>query len=343
MDKPTLLCSRLGDLYVHQLVLNKELRERFRIISVTQQPISHFDPCWPYISAAYEDRAIRDRPDKIKEYYRALIRGWNVKVAILVPKSLWYTELVAEVCQAEGVDHFWADGFFGTALCLDRIGAQFTPDNEIIRYASRSLPGDPKLPTHTRYGQPPTIKAQDLYTRYNLTSDAVCILGQVPHDNSLNQPKGLPYERWLEELITSNPKTRFAFKHHPLTPTPKVATYPNVTVVNESTDALFDAFTKVAAFSSTTIFEAVVKHRKVVTGGYNHLTTSGLVLEAPYDLGNISARLDALTPDPLVRQRWLGFLCNLYAINITGNQVVDRLTKSSDEFFVPHLQVPSPA
>lgn len=335
MSKPTLLISRLGILPVKLIANNAQVRERFRVICVGQQPIGNYDSCLPSLETAFEDRALEDSPGRVRDYYEALIKGWNVEVAILVPRLFWYSEIVAELCRELNVSYIWAEGFFGTRICLDKIGAQFTADNDIKRYVDQAPADEPILPESTRYAQPDSINGETLRKRYGFDGSEVCILGQVEHDNSMKEYPGLGYYDWLEALISANPLTRFAFKHHPLWPTKDIFKFSNVTIINESLDSIFQAFDMFAAFSSTTVLEGIVQRKKFITGGYHFMSGSGLVLEAPSEgeLAQVTDRMSGLQLSEERRRRWLSFICNRYALDLNSEQLVKRLTMSSEDFF----------
>lgn len=333
--KPSLLVCRGVHYQLRSLSLNKELTDQLQLLVVQQGHQQEFADMWPTVTS-FDDRPDQAHIEHVETYYRALIRGWNVKYVLLLPKLMWYTELVAKVCAEEGAECFWTEHFFGGRFCIDRVGSQFTRDNEIRKHADRATySGAPLLPTQTRANghQPLDIPRETLYARYGLDESTVCVLGQVPHDHSLLEYSDLGYIAWLKALATQNPNTKFAFKHHPLWPTPEVVGLPNVTIINESINSILSAFDMIAAFSSTTIFESVSAGKKVVSGGYHYLSGSKLCIEEPSDLSNIVERLQAHTIDVRHLERWQSFLCNRYSVDLTGAQLLERLTTTSEEYF----------
>ena len=333
--KPTLLVCRGVHYQLRSLASNKQLTDKLQLVVVQQGHQSEFNDMWPTVTS-FDDRPDQAQAAHVETYYRALVRGWNVKYVLLLPKLMWYTELVAKVCIEEGAECFWTEDFFDGRFCIDRIGSQFTHDNEIRRYVEKaSHSGAPLLPTHTRADsyQPLNVPKEMLYARYGLDQNTVCVLGQVPHDHSLLEYPGLGYVDWLKALVIQNPDTKFAFKHHPLWATPEIVGLPNVTVINESINSILSAFNMVAAFSSTTIFESVSAGKKVVSGGYHYLSNSELCIEEPSDLSNIVERLQAYVIDTRRLEKWQSFLCNRYSIDLSSAQLLERLTTTSEEYF----------
>jgi hypothetical protein len=284
----------------------------------------------------YRHSVMPSAPAKARRELVSLFMGYHVDYALVCQKLLWYSNLVEEVCQELGIPLVWCENFFDNRLILDRVGLQYCRDNEM--YFESVVKPEPlmELSGRTRQKQPDTLTVDELMIKLQIPvpTEPVVVLGQVPHDMALVEYPGLPYYEWLDALFRNNLETYFLFKHHPLAKTEiALQNYANVQVIDENIATLWDAFSLFVSFSSTTIYEGMVRGKKFATGGY-HLC-SGLTLEIPTaeSMKHLGEQLEAFQfrQEAWIRRRT--FLCNHYAIHISDPRLWKRITTTSEQFF----------
>lgn len=315
--------------FVKDVAAHPLVSEQYRVIATGQALAEDYDGCYPELKAYIPDRPSEVYPHRVEELYEALIKGWDVKIVIIAQKLLWYAEVVASVCKRLGVEVFYAE-VFANRVILDRVGAQYTRDCDLRRYVNRVKVLPYTVTEKTRFAQPDLVSPDQLHKKYSVDRGTVCVFGQVPHDNSLVEHRGVGYHHWLDLLFTKNPTVKFAFKHHPLAKTEAAEFYKNVTIIDENIQSCFDAFDRFASFSSTTIVEGVTQGKKFITGGYHFLSESGLVVES---VDPVVSELSNHQIDEVVRDRWLSFIYNRYTLSSQQPQLFHRLTMTSDDFF----------
>lgn len=279
------------------------------------------------------------RFEEVRDLASMVIRRRGVAKAVILTPLFWMSEAIRSACEKARVESIWSEVFLTDKLVFDRVGCQYTADNEIVRYAERARPLDPEPLGPTRFPQPPGRDPASVRASLGAgRGPCVVVFGQVPQDNSLRDTKDcMTYPGWIDAIASANPSTTFLFKHHPVKHTPGVERHANIRPVNESVGTLLSAFDAFAAYSSTTIIEGAANAGRIfATGGHHYLSGDGLTVKinAARYAGGLYERLSAARPDPARLRRRLGFVTRRYALRPSSPEVLRRLTVSSDEFFL---------
>jgi hypothetical protein len=330
----SLLAVRCPPRWVSQLAVNPYRQKLWPGLVSLHQVDRHLFPC----DAAYQDTPSESEREPVVKLLNEIIERHNVTHALVTQKLLWYSDVVEQVYRARGVDLTWCEMFFDYRAIFDRSGLHYCRRNDLEDYGGLPMEwGNPRFPRSDRQAQPAEMDRENLSQKLNASGGEIVVFGQVPHDMALREFPGLTYAEWLHQLFTRNPQTTFLFKHHPLAPTEGVEQHPNVRVVNENLRSLLLAFSYFAAFSSTTIFEGAILGKRFLTGGYHLLRGHSLQASRAEDLENARAKLagqdDIQQNECLPRRRRLAFICNAYALRLDGLALVERLTRSSTDFF----------
>lgn len=278
------------------------------------------------------------RFEEVRDIALRVIRKRGVSKALILTPLFWMSEAIRAACDMSRVESVWGEVFLTDKLIFDRIGCQYTADNEIVRYADRAPCVDPEPLGPTRFPQPPAKNPAAVRAELGGPGPAMVVFGQVPTDNSLRDTNGcMTYPQWIDAIISRNRGTRVLFKHHPAKATPGLERHGNVRVVNESVGTLMAAFDAFAAYSSTTIIEGAANAGRIfATGGHHFLSGDGLTIKigsAKY-AGGLHDRLVGTRPDPARLRRRLGFVTRRYALRTSSPEAARRLLVSSDEFFL---------
>lgn len=275
--------------------------------------------------------------DKAKEELLFWLKHHNISHVLACQRLIWYSNIIEELCSELQLPLTWCELFFDNRIIVDKAGLQYCAKND-IHFESVGVPSDPELPTATRLRQPEGLAKEVIYKQYDVgdPDDVVVVLGQTPFDMSLLEYPMDCYEQWLDKLFKSNPKTKFLFKHHPICETISARKYPNVHEISENLYSLYTAFNNFAAFSSTTIFEGLIRRKKFVTGGYHLCSGKGLTIEPGITgtyLSGITKQLKEHVIPEEALQRRIWFLCNRYSIPLASPVLADRIVMTSEEFF----------
>jgi hypothetical protein len=269
--------------------------------------------------------------------YRELVEMFTVheiRYVVATQKLLWYSDVLEQVCRDLKIELTWCEIFFDDRIIMDRTGLQYCKDND-IHYESTIKPAEPILPKKTRLKQPSSMPAAELLTKLKVvkSDETVVVLGQVPHDMALRQFPGLSYPEWLHAIFTHNHGTTFLFKHHPQAPTAGIEKYSNVRVINEGLDSLWGAFSLFASFSSTTIFEGMIRGKKFATGGYHFCSGLTPTVHSTAEAKGLVEKLRAHETPQEAWTRRLTFICNHYTIPLTSPNLWKRMTTTSEQYF----------
>lgn len=324
-ERVALLLVRCPPAFANALAANPHLSGN-RFVALGQQSIDSVNH--RAFEAVIEDRPHYDEPARTAALVTQIIQGFRVREIVIAQPSFWYSTVVAAVAQRFDVPVIWLEQAFNGRAYLDRIGAVYTPENEIGTYVPQHEPR-PIPPLRTRLDQPPSRSAYEVRAQYG---PGIVVFGQVPYDMAVLQYPGLSYDDWLHELFTQNPDTPFLFKHHPLASTVFRQWYPNVRMLDESVETLLAAYEYFASFSSSTIAECVAAGRKVVTGGYHALRHSGCTLDDAIDRLAWRLKWD-FVPDPEAIEHWLSFLYHEYSVDLNSQQAAQRLLWRSPQYF----------
>ena len=263
--------------------------------------------------------------------------------------SIVTTNYPAEDIKRLGINYLFFEAFIGNDKVFDRQGFHFTPENEIKQYVDKVKMLDIKLPDYTKVEQPEEISQEDFFKKYGLDPEDryIVLLGQEMGDKSLlfsKNPSIKTYQDYIYRLAMSNPGTKFIFKPHPVYFTIKkhlksdidfIYNYRNIIPVYESIHSLFKIFDKFTAFSSTTIFEGLMRDRKFATVGHHFCDDDRIVLELKTDemFNGLYERLNEFVIDKEVQAKYFNFLLNYYSMNLADERVVRRIESDSEEYY----------
>jgi hypothetical protein len=329
---------RIDPRWIYHLERNPALSQEYKMyigqVTVPDEISSSVNKGWDFIFHK------ADKIDAAKA--RAELKFWfehhHITHVVTCQRLLWYSEMVESLCQELNLPLTWCELFFDNRIIMDRSGLQYCEKND-LHFESVGTLEDPLFPSATRWTQPELAAPTLLYKACRVESsddDVVIVLGQTPYDMSLREYPQVCYEQWMDDLFNSNPKTKFMFKHHPSCETLAAKRYPNVFDIHANLVSLFNAFDRFASYSSTTIFEGLIRRKKFVTGGYHFCSGKGLTIEPGITgtyLSGITEQLKAHVIPEEALQRRLWFICNRYTVPLSSPRLVDRITLSSEEFF----------
>lgn len=297
--KPGLLLVRVGLRQARQIAANLSIRREFSVVTVDQDIYTDIR------AQTYRDFPEEDYKGEVKKFIRYIILNHNIKHIIACQKLHWYSVCVEQIAKELEVDLIWTERFFDDKFVFDRVGLQYTKDNEIVKFSSLHKTRPYQLPNLTRLPQPHAASMAILHNLYG--TGRTVVFGQCPTDMALVEYPDRGYYPWLHNLLSED--RLFLFKHHPLMKTQDIEDYANVQVVDENVHSLIDSYDSLAAFSSSVIFECHARGKTGVrTGGYHFLS------------------------EDASEQRF-SFLCSKYAIKLGSKSLYDRITKSSEDYF----------
>lgn len=331
-----LLCARITPFQANQIASNPIIIKNFgKPVLLAQMYIDRFQEIKDLFHAQIFDTPIPSQPKEAFDLIRDIFRLYAITHVIASQKLLWYSNLIEQAASEFNAKILWCEPFFDEYSICDKSGLQYTRINDLV-FDDRTPDVAPDLPRSTRQVQSSTGQADYLRDFYaEKRKDVIVTFGQVPHDMALVEYPGLKYESWLRTLFESNPNTVFLFKHHPLVSTPDIQNIPNVHVINDSIFELFNNFIYFAAFSSTTIFEGILRGCKFVTGGYHFLSGTNATLEASSrdSLAGVYEKLKNLTIDYSRLDRRIRFVCNEYVLSLSDEKIFHRLNLDSEKYF----------
>ncbi len=272
-----------------------------------------------------------DTPEhELENQFRGIVLKHKIELVIITQKLFLYSNVAEKICRELNIKVIFTEFFFDHKLIFDDIGLQYTKNNQSIGVCS--LPID--YPISDRELQPDDISLTDLMARYNLsTNRLVVIYGQVLWDMSLvESPENITYDEYIEGLCRNNPDTIFLFKPHPKDwhrkDNSSKYSYPNLIRVNESLRTLFqlDAHT---AYSSTVIFEGVIRGLRFASVGYHLLQNHTYKIKRNY-FANIYDKILAYKPDMESIRLNASYITNIYTMSMSDPMLADRLIKGID-------------
>jgi hypothetical protein len=265
---------------------------------------------------------------------KSLFHRCKVSHALVTQRLLWYSVLVERVCRELGIQLTWCEVFFDDRIIMDRQGLQYCKDND-IHYEAIGSAELPLLPQKTRQPQPTTMPPEALRAKLGVVDlpNTVVVMGQTPYDMAVKEYPWVGYEAWLDALFRNNLSTWFLFKHHPQAKTPGIENYSNVRVIDESLESLWGAFDLFASFSSTTIFEGMIRGKKFATGGYHFCSGLSLPVHTAVEARNLVERLKAYSIPTEAWNRRLFFVCNRYTVPLNSPRLWERMNKPSKKYF----------
>jgi len=270
----------------------------------------------------------------------------GMDLVVIAQKLCPASEDAAALCRRHSIRYLWAEAFFDNRMVFDYSGLQYCPENEINQFVGKTPYGEIRLPENTREAQPKTISDGDLFHKYGLRKDDkhIVIFGQTVFDMSLQHsinPKIKDFRDYIDLIASSNPDVTFIYKDHPLyktafkdrQDTAFVRGYKNLVVVDESIDTLFNVFECFTSFSSTTIFEGVIRKKKFATCGLHFCDNDKLVLRLSGDVDNLYLRIKSFNIDENIALQCAGFICNQYAIDLSSRQLFHKFTMRPEEYY----------
>ncbi len=268
-----------------------------------------------------------DTPEReLEEQLRSIVIQQRINLIIITQKLFLYSNVAEKICSELGIRCVFTEFFFDDKLIFDDIGLQYTKHNQASGICN--LPID--YPKHDREVQPIDCSKQEVFSKYNIpkVDKIVVIYGQVLWDMSLvESPKGLTYDEYIDRLCLDNPDTLFLFKPHPKDswgePNSSKYSYPNMIKVNESLRTLFN-FKAHTAFSSTVIFEGLLRGLRFASYGY-HLLQEHTYRINKGGFNNIYNKILSLMIVQEDINRSASYITNIYAMPMSDPQLIDRL------------------
>lgn len=339
MKKPGLILVRVPPAHATRLASNPRIADRFQVVLMAYENKSRPDPSIPVVPFGGH---------RTEEEYQRIARETAEKYdgshGVVLTPLMGLSNLVRAGLSEGGVKELlWSEVFLSGKLILDRVGCQYTHDNEIIRYADHFPILTPEIPLDTRFRQPHFRPPGTVRDRNSNGHEKVVVMfGQVPGDHATKDTHGgMSYYEWIDALVTRNPDTLFLFKQHPASKmtagafTRGIEKYRNVREIDECLNTLFMAFDAFAAYSSTVIFEGAIQRKVFATGGFHFLHHPELCLRitAPNEADNLYDRMLEFRRNEEIATRYLGFITRAYCLAQTSPLMCDRLTEPSKRYF----------
>jgi hypothetical protein len=354
--KQNMLICRVRAERAAKIAQNPYIRDNFNVFTVDHDTVTSylehtgvFARCYTYPAldnptlSLYSERQEKNTRQMIDE----ILDSHKIELVINAQRLHPYANWMDEACKERGIRRIYAESFFDERMIFDWTGLQYDFPNDISRFidlvpASES----PVLPYGTRENQPPFISKKALLEKYGTTekTKTIVVLGQLLWDMSIKKapfPCTGGYVEWLASIFNLNPDTMFLFKMHPRyrrvisEEMEFLMSFPNVQLIEESLDSLFEAYDFFLAYSSTTIFEGLIKNKVFATGGY-HLCGNDFIT---YQIKNnrqkedLHTKMRAFSIDPDVRHRYLSFICNYYAVPLGSKRLYDKLTLDPHDYY----------
>ena len=359
-EKTNLLCSRIRAERCSNLADNQWIKNRFNIFTIDHTPVSSYN-CYgdkfkgifrfPYSELHLNNKYTDTQKTEIKDFCKDILIKNDIKTVINSHPLHIYNQTMKIACAELGVSCINTEMFCDHKMIFDWEGCQYTRKNEIYKYISKiPIVTDRTIidyPKKTRQPQPYNITKEEFFKKYSLglSKEYIVLLGQLSWDMSVIQSTNkycYSYAEYINLILQNNPDTMFIVKPHPLDIgrgesefINNCKNYHNVIIVNESLETLFNIFEYFTSFSSTTIFEGLLRNKKFATMGYHFCNNDKLVyqLRVPEKTNKLYNSLKALEIDNHILKQYIYFVCNYYTIKQNSNQIFYRLTMSSDEYF----------
>ena len=325
---------RLPSIWMPKLEENPALKSVSKLFTGQENPTVCKKACPGKTWLVHHHKVTGLKHVRVYQEILALFKKCKVSHAIVTQRLLWYSVLVEQVCKELGVQLTWCEAFFDDRIILDRTSLQYCKNNDIHFEVYGSLE-PPLLPKKTRQPQPATVTPEALRAKLGVTKpeETVVVLGQTYYDMAVKEFPWVGYEKWLHALFMSNPNTQFLFKHHPQKATPKIENYKNVRVINEGLESLWGAFDLFASFSSTTIFEGMIRGKKFASGGYHFCSGLSLPVHSAEAAKNLVEQLHSHACSTDAWNRRLFFICNRYTIPLNSPLLWKRMNMPSKQYF----------
>ena len=358
VPKENLLCARIRAYRCAEIANNKWIKDKFNIYIVDHtglEPYKQFGNLfkgsWQFPSCGDICRPTPTESDikKIYEFCKKILVENNITKVINAQPLHPYNTVMGRVCKELGIDCLNYETFCDDKMILDRVGCQYTCPNEIYKYVDKvkfRRPDILELPKKTRQPQPENLTAQEFFKKYQLDPKGqyIVLLGQLLWDMSVIRtvnPEIKNYIDYVHLVISKNPRTHFIIKPHPIYLARNhrdmriFKNYKNVTIVNESLDTLFNAFSNFTSFSSTAILEGIIRQKKFATIGFHFCNNDKLAIQLRVNerAEELYSKLNRFKIHNPIREQYLNFICNYYTVAMNSKKLYYRLTMTSDEYF----------
>ena len=328
-----ILISRFRDWRCRKI--QETIKDEFEVITIDHEPSYLYGNDFK-MSYRYKTAGSLFWKAQIKN----IIEDHKITHAIIAQKLNDMAEATYEVCKEMGVKCIWGEVFFDDKLILDYNGLQYTPDNDIMRYADSWKGKEIDLPKTTRQPQPEGILSYaQLQEKYSLKGNEIVIIGQVPHDMALKHSLlgELNYDEFIKNVAENNPENEIIFKPHPQSNAYEMGLhrYKNIKIVKESLETYFNCFDDYVMFSSTVGLEALIRNKKVAVCGYGMVTNDKLsvLIKSLEDFKDIKNKLRQFKICEETKTRWLSFLTTRYAVDMNKPEFTHKLLLIAEEYY----------
>jgi len=343
--KKNLLLVRFTPELAEQISDNKYLQEEYNLIALDQADIKGYKDFKDRFTSIYQ---ISGGEKQVKD----IIQQDNIDIAIIQQKLFHLSDMVAEVCRKMHIPVVWTERFFDGKMVFDRTGLHYTPENEIYSFVD-TIKAEPfgyiEYPISTRQPQEEVISKKDVFDKYGLNKEDkhIVIMGQTTFDMSLKHSINGRVKTWndyIKMLLEANEDVVFLIKHHPQYYTSHEYRRKEdigwlddtrVIEVRENIQTLFRAFKYFTSFSSTTVFEGILKGKIFATCGHHYCNDKGLVIQLRTTevATNLYERISSFKINTEKVHRYSMFVCNYYALDLKGEHLVQKLNLPADEFY----------
>lgn len=344
VKKKNLLINRLDNERLQTLLGNEYLHECFNIYTADCDKPPCVNPkvkshrVLPQIEDRQRGIASLPQCAQLWEFYRETLEHLHIDIVLNKQVLHPYGEALSQACKITETPMLWFETFIGDRLILDWNGLPYMFWNDIRRYRQSIPPLKcTNLPTTTKVEQ----SFHALEPAYLKQENIVGILGQIWWDKSVQRTRGFAsYRVWLDALVRENPNVNFILKTHPLqakdlTPFEWILKQPNVCMTNASLKGFFDGLQHFVAYSSTTVFEGLLRGKTLATGGFHLCLHPQLVYDAwhPRFVKNLWRHLQQQRISQQIFKEYCNFICNYYALSMRSRVFVDKLLVSPQQFY----------
>jgi len=358
--KKNLLISRIRAERCEVIADNSWINSKFNIFTVDHTAIrpykdlgDKFVSCYqfPHSFMHLKNQYVDTQKKEIFDFCEEILSANKIDLVINSHPLHTYNTQMKKACDKLGIKCINTEMFCDSKMIFDWNGSQYTKGNEIYDFVNEI----PKItdrtvidyPKTTRQPQPKTISKGEFFRKYGLSDKGnhIVMLGQLMWDMSVIQgvnKECSSYKDYVSVVLENNPQVTFIVKPHPLDIKKGSSEFinickkfPNTVLVNESLDSLFDIFDYFTSFSSTSIFEGLMRGKKFATMGFHFCNNDSLVyqMRVNHKTRDLDLKLKSLVIDKELLERYIYFICNYYTIYANSDKLFYRLTMDSSEYF----------
>jgi hypothetical protein len=359
IKKDNLLISRIRAERCHTIYENKWVSNKFNIFTVDHTSLEPYKAygnefkdsfMFPSVGNICFPVVTPEREKEIYDFCTNILNKCSINMVINSQPLHPLNTIMAKSCKDLGIKCINTEMFCDSKLIFDWKGNQYTKGNEIYDYVDKIPKWNENIvidyPQSTRQPQPSFINKEQFFSKYKLNPRGkyIVLLGQLIWDMSVIQstnPEIKKYIDYIHLVIRNNPETTFIVKPHPLylknnrVDFDFCKRYKNVIMVNESLDTLFSIFDNFTSFSSTTIFEGLLKRKKFATMGFHFCNNDDLVYQLRVNgkEKDLFDKLNKLKINENTLRQYIYFVCNYYTIRMESDKLLSRLIMPSEEYF----------